>query len=131
MGDQPRTRRGCLWWVGLAVVVVVGVSVAAALTGDEAQDKPDNPAEEDVEMTSCRAGRIGRQASGVVVNHSSKRSNYSISVNFYDEAGTQVSEGADFVSNLAPDGRATWEVTAAGADTAERCEIVEVTRFAA
>lgn len=106
---------------------MAGVLLLAACGDDTAA--PENPPRRDVTMTSCAADTIGISAKGELVNHSSKRSTYTIEVNFYDQAGTQVGSGFDFVNNVAPDGRATWEATGFN-DQAERCEIIEVTRSA-
>jgi hypothetical protein len=91
----------------------------------------DHPPAGDVSISECTTDQFGFGAvKGQIVNHSSKRSNYMISVSF-EKDGVKVSEGADMVSDVDPGQTALWDASslddaAAGAT----CKITSVERFA-
>ena len=71
-------------------------------------------------------------ATGSLTNHSSKLSNYMISVNFTDAAGTIVAQGTAFVNNIPAGANATWEALSFSTDVvATSCAVVTVDRFSA
>ncbi|MFE9429036.1 hypothetical protein ACFYNO_39510 [Kitasatospora sp. NPDC006697] len=105
-GPPPRPKRqfgrgvlfGCLGAVLLVVVVIVIVVVAVG------GDKPSHPPAGDVAITACSVDESTRVPSAKleIVNHSSKSSNYAISVEFLDDHGTRVAEGAALETGVAP-----------------------------
>jgi hypothetical protein len=113
----------------LAVVVLAAIVVVVVLMLRD--DNSSNPAKADVTQTACNADPGGGEptASGEIVNHSSKTSNYAIQVEFNDPQGNQVSEGATAVNDVEAAERATWELTGArDAKGPVVCEITNVSR---
>lgn len=82
-------------------------------------------------LSGCSTDTLGYPtASGTIVNHSSKISDYEISVNFL-KGGVHVSDGVNFVDDVAPGQTATWN--AGGTDQtsgAVTCQVAEVNRIA-
>lgn len=106
---------------------------SAAEQGHEASTSGKNPPEKDVQVTSCAKDEFGDfpEAKLKITNHSSKTSDYLVSVEFLDADGTRKAEGTGLVSNLAPG--QTAEDTAGGlAEVPGKvtCRIVKVTRTA-
>ncbi|MER6982108.1 hypothetical protein [Streptomyces carpinensis] len=137
-----RTR---IWPAGIAVVAaaLTGCTSTATSTGDskdsgstaKADSKPakEHSPEDDVKITACSKDEFGNwpQAKLSVTNHSSKTSDYIVSVEFLDASGTRKAEGTGMVNKLAHG--QTAEETAGG--TAEvsgkvTCRITDVTRTA-
>ena len=72
-------------------------------------------------------------ARGTIVNHSSKRSNYLVSVSFEDAAGTKFGDGFQAVNNVEPGQKATLEMSSLAeppAGSTVTCKLTEVERFA-
>jgi hypothetical protein len=91
-----------------------------------------NPPQADVAITSCTTALIGPEAALRITNHSSGRSNYMISVNFLDAAGTKIAEGAAISNNIDPGQSAVEKATGfTEAKGALTCKVVNVNRFAA
>lgn len=64
----------------------------------------------DVHITSCGATPGGIvQVKGTIVNSLSQPASYDVYVNFLDASGTQVANGIDIVSNVAPGATALWD----------------------
>lgn len=111
-----------------------GSGKSAAAKGDhEASTSGKNPPEADVKVVSCAKDEFGDwpEAKLEITNHSSKASDYMVTVEFLDADGTRKGEGTGLVSNLSPG--QTAEDTAGG--TAEvpgkvTCRIVKVSRTA-
>lgn len=94
----------------------------------------DNPPQDDVTLEECTMEQfVGPKATGVIENHSSERSNYSVQVSFEDPDGVKVADGAAFANNVDPGQRANWEAVGF-AEIAEgveiSCRVVQVDRFA-
>jgi hypothetical protein len=94
-----------------AVLVVAAIVVVAVLMLRD--DNSSNPAANDVAVKACNADPAGGEptASGEIVNHSSKTSNYAITIEFNDPQGNQVSEGATAVNDVEAGDLATWKLT--------------------
>lgn len=145
---------GCLGIVGLFLLIGI---VGAALGGgkdDKAAKEPAAPpaaassapakapeskpaapagAEADVKITSCEVDSATNWAKAelTITNGSSKKSNYMISIEFVNGAGTRVGEAIAASNNLAP-GQAAQE-TAQGLDQIKEkvtCKVTKVTRYA-
>jgi hypothetical protein len=100
--------------------------------GAKAADEARTP-EDDVELVKCGVDEFGQfpQAELKVTNHSSKDSNYVISVEFLDGSGTRKAEGTAALNNLAP--KQTAEEKAVGLSKAPsdlKCKITDVKRYA-
>ena len=108
----------------VAAAIVVGVVV---FTGSSSS----KPAKDDVTVQACNADPAGGKptASGQILNHTSKPSNYVIRLEFLDAQGNQVSEGVNAVKDVEPNATASWTLT--GAREARgplKCEVTGVTR---
>lgn len=67
----------------------------------------------DAAITACTPAADGGKpvAEGQVTNPTSKVSNYSIRVSFYDESNNKVTEGIDAVTDVEPGSSSPWRVT--------------------
>ncbi|MEU4356076.1 FxLYD domain-containing protein [Streptomyces virginiae] len=149
---------GCLGIVGLIIIIgIAGALVggrddtagnasepsqtaaspkaAGAASAKPPASKPAPPAgaEADVEITDCEVDSATKWAKAdlTITNRSSKKSNYMISVEFVNKAGTRVGEAIAATNNLAP-GQAAEE-TAQGLDQITdkiTCKVTKVTRYA-
>ncbi|MFE9403601.1 FxLYD domain-containing protein [Streptomyces sp. NPDC006530] len=138
---------GCLGAVALLVVIIV--VIALAVSGSHDKKTPPaptatnsgvqstggaHPPAADVSITSCSLDSTSfAQARLHIVNHSSKSSNYAISVEFTDPNGTRVGEGAAAQNNLAPGEKAedtagTFVVEGTSRVT---CKVTSVDRYSA
>jgi hypothetical protein len=85
----------------------------------------------DVTVQSCQADPSGGKptASGTIVNHSSKPSNYVIRLKFTDGQGNEVSEGVNAVKDVEAGANATWKLTGSrGAKGPVKCDVTGVNR---
>ena len=109
VGDRPR-RRGRLLRVVvslLVLAVIVALVLVLLIKGTSSKS-----AEKDVTVTACRSNGDGKPtASGTIVNHSSKTSNYVIRLAFTDAQGNTVSEGVAPVKSVGVDKTAKWDLT--------------------
>jgi flagellar basal body-associated protein FliL len=126
--DRPR-RRGRLLRVVvslLVLVIIVALVLVLAFKGTSSKS-----AKKDVTVTACGADSGGGKptASGTILNHSSKASNYVIQITFTDPQGNTVSEGVAAVKDVAADETATWNLTGPrDTNGAVKCEITDVSR---
>ncbi len=67
----------------------------------------------DATITACTPAADGGKpvANGQVTNPTSKVSNYSIRVSFYDSSGNKVTEGIDAITDVEPGTSSPWNVT--------------------
>jgi len=87
----------------------------------------------DATVTACTpAPDDGKPvAEGQVTNSSSKTSNYTVRVGFYDGAGNKVTEGGDVVTDVEAASSSPWRVTAIGSMKGPvECRVMDVTRNA-
>lgn len=87
----------------------------------------------DVTVTKCEVDDTTDWPSAAltITNHSSKASNYIVSLEFVDKNGTRLDEGTASTSNLAPG--QTSKQTAQGLTAVKgsiRCKVTDVTRYA-
>jgi hypothetical protein len=125
--DRPR-RRGRLLRVVvslLVLAVIVVIVLVLLIKGTSSKS-----AKKDVTVTTCRADGGGRPtASGKILNHSSKTSNYVIRLKFTDAQGNTVSEGVAPVKSVGADETATWDLTGArDVKGSVQCKITGVSR---
>ena len=105
----------------IAAIVVVVVLVS----------KDNKAARLDVTVTACNGDISGGKptASGRIINHSSKTSNYVVKLEFLDAQGNRVSEGAAPVQSVDANKTATWQLTGdRSAKGPVKCEISGVSR---
>jgi hypothetical protein len=108
-------------WVVVASVATV-LAAGACSSGDKAAEAT---------VTACTPGPDnGRPvAEGQVTNGSSKTSNYTVRVGFYDSSGNKVTEGGDVVTDVEPATSSPWQATGAGTvKGAVTCRVLGVTR---
>jgi hypothetical protein len=114
---------------GRAVLISAIVVVAVASSGCRSSDS-----KADATVTACTPGPNDGQpvAEGQVTNSSSKTSNYSVRVSFYDASGNKITEGVDVVTGVEPATSSPWRVTGLGSlKGAVDCRLGGVTRNAA
>jgi hypothetical protein len=120
-------RRSTGRMLGSACVVICSGSL---LMGCAASSKT---AMKDVTITECKGSPTGGHptAGGVILNHSSKSSIYTIHVKFKDSSGNGVGDGLAAVAKVDPGTKANWHATdAVNAKGRVNCEITSVTRGA-
>lgn len=126
-------------------VAVVGV-LALAGCGSTTTSKvgagtSTHPASADVMITSCHNKVLDAAlpnsgiatATGTVVNHSSKTSDYTVQIGFFNHAGTRVATGAALEAAVPAAGTLTFSADAdqeLGDHVSVTCKLVEVTRLA-
>jgi cytoskeletal protein RodZ len=139
-------------FIGLIVVLVIVAAVsgskkavdnankvnsAASQSGIQSNSlNGSHPPQADINTTATRCttdSALGfAQANGTLTNHSSKPSNYLITVTFKNAAGVQFADGNAAVQNVAAGGTATW--SADSASQAPRgtwtCQVAQVDRLA-
>lgn len=142
------------WWKRKRVLIpvaLVGAIVAASASSSTKEKVKSGPTDSvavvspagikgeakeiaDIESGACTSiadGAMG-QLAVVVTNRSSKRSNYTLSVSFFDAAGVKVGDGYGGLQNLEPGAVAKDEITGFLADSSvlSDCKLVEVDRIA-
>jgi hypothetical protein len=125
--DRPRRRGRLLRAIVslLVLAVIAAVVLVIFIKGTSSKS-----AKKDVTVTSCSSTGGGKpKASGKILNHSSKTSNYVIRLKFTDAQGNTVSEGFAPVKSVGADETAIWDVTGdRGAKGSVRCTITGVSR---
>jgi hypothetical protein len=131
---------GCLkaFLIGLAVAVVLGIGGCVAVVfvaRDAADDFVEETAAEraDVGDINCHTDASGFMVADIeITNHSSKRSNYILTVSF-QEAGSETASSSAFLDNLAPDATGTATATTGTTPTGTdfTCQVDDVQRFSA
>jgi hypothetical protein len=139
------------WLFGvIAVIVIASVASSGGSKSDTKTDTPsaspsdgaaksssnttDHPPQNDVTIEQCTGPNVlgMPEASGKIVNNSSKSSNYMFHIEFLDGSGTRIASGYVVENDVAPGQTATWN-TPGDAQTAAptSCRVVDVERFAA
>lgn len=115
-----RTYRMVL--VAAAAVAVVGLGACSS----------DSDVEAEASVTSCTAAPDSKPvAEGQLTNSSSKSSNYSVRVGFYDASDNRVTEGADVVTDVESGTASPFTVTGVGdMNGPVVCKVLGVTRSA-
>ena len=105
------------------------VTMAALLGGAACSAADDHKA--DAAITACTPGPDNGKpvASGQVTNSSSKTSNYSIRIGFYDASGNKITDGLDAVTGVEAGSSSPWSVTGLKSmNGAVDCRVAGVTR---
>lgn len=140
--DRPPKRKKPLlkrWWFWALVLVIVIVAIASS-TGNSVpsasgapsasgtQATPEPPELELLDSTST-AEQYFSYVTGHIRNNTSKTYSYvQVSINLYDDNGTQVGSTLDNVTNLAPGD--TWEFKALITDdNATKFSVVDITGY--
>lgn len=141
---RPWYRKKRFWLLGAAVLLVV--IVAASGGGDDGEPSPavdtrteddgitgDRDEADDVTITRCDVGEFGMAGLALeVVNDSSKRSTYTISITIEDPDGVQIGEAFDIINNVDPGQKAVSEPAASitGEPASITCHLTDVDRIA-
>jgi hypothetical protein len=114
-------------------------SAAADAPAPAAAPKPDEPKsnstntehrpQDDVEISSCTQGMFGPDVKVKITNHSSKASNYVITLGAEDAAGNRVGDGFASTNNLNPGQTALIDGALTGENVA-KCTVEQVERYA-
>lgn len=125
--------RGCLAALGVAALVAILLVAVVAIVA--ADSKPAHPAARDVMFVTCdHPDSAGWHATVRVLNHSSKASNYVMTIEWDDVGGARLQSGLETINALGPGQAATGQVIAptpvAGGNPVT-CRAVSVTRLAA
>jgi len=124
--ERQRSRRGIV--ASLIGVLILALVIIAAVV---VFAKDDSSAKRDVTVQACNADPTGDKptASGQIVNHSSKTSDYVVRLKFTDAQGNQVAEGVDGVKSVASGAGATWTLKGdRDARGPVKCTVTGVTR---
>src|SRR4029079_14544716 len=92
-----------------AIVVALGIATLLSTSVAGCSSSSDKAAK-DVTITACTASPSGGhpRSSGVIVNHSSKASLYTIHVKFTDASGNGVGDGLAAVARVETGATANW-----------------------
>jgi hypothetical protein len=84
-----------------------------------------NPSQYQVTVTRCSLDTTLNfpTASGTLVNTSSSRKSFTVSIRFLNAAGTQISDGTDFINDVAPGLKANWTATGTSGGRPAKCEV--------
>lgn len=148
---NQKKKGGCLKWGGISAAVIVVLIVIAAIAGGGSSKKSvttttaaisqqapssDNPAINDVSITKCELKTEFQTAYPdalvAVTNHSSKTSDYYVTVAFDNPDGSQFDTGIASVHTLAAgqSGSDTARSLKEGAPNGITCKITDVSRTA-
>jgi hypothetical protein len=133
--------------LGLVIVVVAALAVGKAVktaatsttspvagrTMPSATSSPAPVAAADIQITSCTVDEIGlAHAALTITNHSSKKSNYTVQVDFIDSSGTRIGQGFAATNDLDPAAVAKTEAgdMAQVKDAKITCKVSQVNRYA-
>ncbi|MGW4823985.1 hypothetical protein ACWEP4_34835 [Streptomyces sp. NPDC004227] len=133
-----RTR---IWLAAAAAAAAVltgctSTGTSAGGSGDaKAESKPAGAhrPEDDVKITKCSTDDLAGypQAELIVENHSSKKSNYIVQVEFTDASGVRSSECTAALNNLAAGQKANEKALGLSkAPSGLKCKVTKVTRYA-
>ena len=136
-----KEKRGCLsstfraiWLIiGLFILLIIVIVVVAASTANKpGQGSKSHPAAADVTVGSCTVDQFGfGQAAGMIVNHSSGKSDYTFTVQFIKN-GIAVAQGAGLENDILPQQTAEWTVQGDNQITGPvTCQVTGVLRLAA
>lgn len=126
MGIERQRRSVVGPLIGLLILAALIIVAVVIFTKDDSAS-----ARRDVTVQSCQANPSADKptASGTIVNHSSKPSNYVIRLKFTDGQGNQVSEGVNAIKDVEPGASATWKLTGTRAAKGPlKCEVTGVSR---
>jgi hypothetical protein len=109
------------------------VLVAAVAVAGLGACSSDSDVEAEASITACTPGPDNGKpvAQGQLTNSSSKSSNYSVRVGFYDSSDNRVTEGADVVTDVESGTASPFTVTGVGdMNGPVVCKVLGVTRSA-
>lgn len=152
-GSEPPRRpwyRKKRWWGAGLLALAFVIAIAAAAGGEDDGDGGDtataeepgpqtasgnteNPPPDDVELTTCANDpALGlAKVGGTITNHSSKPSDYTISVEFVTGNDVRYAEAIHLSTTVAPDQTVEWEEFGTGEwREGTTCRVTSVERFA-
>ena len=121
-----------------AVVVMLGLAACATSTPTNSSGvasnsgNEKNPPAADVKVANCSSdSTIGSATAELtIVNHSSKRSNYTAEVAFLDASGAQIGSGFAAENNIDAGQTAKTEAVDFVKGDVAKCQVKEVQRYA-
>lgn len=133
--------------VGIVIVMILAVAVgkavkttatsttapAASHALPSAASTPAPGAAADIQITGCTVDEIGlAHAALTITNHSSKKSNYTVQVDFVDGSGARIGQGFAATNDLDPNAIAKTEAgdLAQVKDAKITCKVSQVNRYA-
>lgn len=135
----PKSKSGCLPWLGgaaaIVFLVIVGfVVLVVVLLVVSASDDDDHPPRKDVAITACAPNGLGGywRTEGTIVNHSSERSDYTVRIGYFKGA-TRIGSSSTFESDVDPGARVTWDsgdISSGDVAGPVQCRIIDVSRHA-
>ena len=143
--SRPWYAKKRTWLLGFVGLIVAASALSAAGGGSTSgtstksnggvstlSGNDEHPPQADAELTACgTAEHLGYPRATVrVTNHSTKRSNYMVSVKFVDSTNTIVGTGMALMSDVDPGQAATDTAAAVGAKGQATCQITGVERYA-
>lgn len=94
------------------------------------KDKPPHPAEADVLSSSCHVGPSGTVDGTVeLMNHSGKRSDYTVSFTLLDKANINVGDALATANNVEPGQRAEASIIGTAQGNWTTCKLAQVLRI--
>lgn len=144
--SRPWYAKKRTWVLGVFGLIIFGSAIGAASSGgsDGTSTKQNggvstlsgndsHPPQDDAALDKCGTAEYldYPQATVRMTNHSTKRSNYMVSVNFLDASGTVVASGTALASNVEP-GQSAIDTAGgvSGKGAPAKCVITNVDRFA-
>ena len=122
------------FFLGAGVIFALGVIVVVVLLVVAKNNSSTTTlASKDVMITGCATNSAGFvEASGTIVNHSSQRSNYVITVAIDDARATRLGEGAGAETNINPGHTALFHTLLAvhNPPAGFTCKLADATRLA-
>jgi hypothetical protein len=121
---------GAVIVIGIIVVVVAILATSSTSPGSGTKT---HPAAADVSITTCSVGPTLNlpRATGAIVNHSSRYSDYSFTVSFLNKRGEEVAKGSGGKNHIAAQQTVTWAVMGdTPNDGPLTCKLVGVSRLA-
>lgn len=142
--SRPWYLKKRFWALGAFGIIIVAAAAGSGGSGSGTTDTKqnggvsslsnngENPPQADVAMSKCTNGEYGlADVEVTITNHSSKRSNYTVSLNLLDSSGVKVGEGTAISNNIEAGQSAVESVLASSSGkTFATCQVTEVNRFA-
>ena len=121
------------WAVCAGLVIMASGETTAKSSGGSGSGGSSNPAKDDARLSSCSTDSLGQLSAKVTItNHSSKSSNYMVTVVFESSDGaTQLDSSFAAANNLSPNQNTTVEAVSFKEPQGRfTCRITDVTRYA-
>ena len=111
------------------ILSIVGLIIVVTIVNNTSNKLNDlaggaSPSKYQVSVANCGVDTTLNvpTSSGTLVNTSSSKKSFTVTIRFVNAAGTQISDGTDFVNDVAPGFKANWTATVANGGRPARCE---------